>query len=46
MGNSWSGIVQFLQYTNNAPEVRQMFSQQLEQREKPRYTNSEAQVKK
>ena len=46
MGNSWSGIQQFLQYTNNALEVRNMFRQQLEQREKPKYTNSEAQAQK
>ena len=36
-GNAWSGICQFLTYTNNAPEVRAMFKAQLEQREKPRY---------
>jgi len=46
IGNSWSGIIQFLQYSNNAPEVRNMFRSQLEQREKPRYTNSEAQAQK
>jgi len=33
MGNSWSGILQFLEATDNAPEVRAMFKQQLEQRE-------------
>tara|TARA_Y100000389_G_scaffold143732_1_gene142046 strand:+ start:1005 stop:1301 length:297 start_codon:yes stop_codon:yes gene_type:complete len=33
MGNSWSGILQFLSETNNAPEVRDMFKAQLEQRE-------------
>ena len=32
-GNSWSGILQFLSVTNNAPEVRDMFKAQLEQRE-------------
>jgi hypothetical protein len=41
IGNSWSGIIQFLQYTNNAPEVRQMFRSQLEQREKPKYAKTE-----
>ena len=46
MGNSWSGIQTFLKATNNAPEVRAMFRQQLEQREKPKYANSEAQAKK
>ncbi len=45
-GNAWSGILQFLQATNNAPEVRQMFRSQLEQREKPRHTNSELLSKK
>ena len=33
MGNSWSGIMQFLRETNNATEVREMFRAQLEQRE-------------
>ena len=37
MGNSWSGIMQFLSETNNAPEVREMFKAQLEQREKIKY---------
>ena len=33
IGNSWSGIMQFLQYTDNAQVVRDMFKAQLEQRE-------------
>ncbi len=33
MGNSWSGIMQFLNFTNHAPEVKEMFRAQLEQRE-------------
>ena len=33
LGNSWSGILQFIQETNNAPEVKEMFKAQLEQRE-------------
>ena len=33
LGNSWSGILQFIQETNNAPEVKEMFRAQLEQRE-------------
>ena len=33
MGNTWSGILQFLSATDNAPEVRKMFKAQLEQRE-------------
>jgi len=36
-GNAWSGILTFLQETNNAPEVQKMFQNQLEQREKPRH---------
>ena len=31
----------FLQHTDNAPEVRAMFKQQLEQREKPKFQMSE-----
>ena len=37
MGNAWSGILQFLKETNDAPEVRAMFKAQLEQREKIKY---------
>lgn len=37
MGNSWSGILQFLAYSGNAPEVRKMFKAQLEQRENPKF---------
>ena len=37
MGNSWSGILEFLRATDNAPEVRAMFKQQLEQREQPKH---------
>ena len=37
MGNSWSGILQFLSATDNAPEVQEMFKSQLEQREKLRF---------
>ena len=36
-GNAWSGIMQFLSETDNAPEVRAMFKAQLEQREKIKY---------
>ncbi len=32
-GNGWSGILFFLSATKNAPEVRKMFKQQLDQRE-------------
>ena len=38
MGNTWSGIMQFILHSGNAPEVREMFKAQLEQREKPMYT--------
>ena len=44
-GNAWSGICQFLNATNNAPEVREMFKAQLEQREKPIYAQNERQDK-
>ena len=44
-GNAWSGICQFLNATNNAPEVREMFKAQLEQREKPKYAQNERQDK-
>ena len=37
MGNSWSGIQEFLRHTNNAPEVIAMFKAQLEQREQVKY---------
>ena len=37
MGNSWSGILQFLAYSGNAPEVQEMFKAQLSQREKPKF---------
>ena len=37
MGNSWSGILEFLRATDNAPEVQAMFKQQLEKREQPRH---------
>ena len=37
MGNPWSGILQFLSATDNAPEVQEMFKSQLEQREKIRF---------
>ena len=33
MGNSWSGILQFIDEADNAPEVKEMFKAQLEQRE-------------
>lgn len=37
MGNSWSGILQFLSHSGNAPEVREMFKAQLEQREQIKF---------
>lgn len=33
IGNSWTGLNLFIQYSNNAPEVKEMFKAQLEQRE-------------
>lgn len=40
IGNSWSGILQFLALSGNAPEVREMFKSQLEQREKPKFQSN------
>jgi hypothetical protein len=40
-GNAWSGILMFLNHTDNAPEVRQMFKAQLEQREKPKIKDAQ-----
>ena len=37
MGNPWSGIMQFISYSGNAEEVREMFKAQLEQREQIRF---------
>ena len=37
MGNTWSGILQFLSHSGNAPEVREMFKAQLEQREQIKF---------
>ena len=37
IGNPWSGILQFLSATDNAPEVKQMFKAQLDQREQIRF---------
>ena len=37
LGNSWSGILQFIQETDNAPEVKEMFKAQLAQREVLRF---------
>ena len=37
MGNPWSGIMQFISYSGNAEEVREMFKAQLEQREQIKF---------
>ena len=37
IGNSWSGILQFLDATNNSPSVYSMFKQQLETREQLKF---------
>jgi len=34
LGNAWTGIGEFLRHTDNAPEVQEMFSNQIAQREK------------
>tara|TARA_X000001036_G_scaffold437245_1_gene482161 strand:+ start:668 stop:1012 length:345 start_codon:yes stop_codon:yes gene_type:complete len=39
-GNAWTGILMFLSHTDNAPEVREMFKAQIDQREKPRFSNT------
>ena len=36
-GNAWSGILQFIRATDDAPEVKAMFKAQLEQREEKRH---------
>jgi len=46
MGNSWSGIMQFLSETNNAPEVQAMFKQQLEQREQIKFKQHQRDIEK
>ena len=46
MGNSWSGIQQFLSYSNNAPEVREMFKAQLEQREQIKFKQHQRDIEK
>ena len=40
IGNSWSGIIQFLALSGKAPEVRAMFKAQLEQRETPTFQSN------
>ena len=46
MGNSWSGILQCLTYSNNAPEVREMFKAQLEQREQIKFKQHQRDIEK
>ena len=46
MGNTWSGILQFLAYSNNAPEVREMFKAQLEQREQIKFKQHQRDIEK
>jgi len=45
-GNAWSGILMFLQQTNNAPEVREMFKAQLEQREVVKFKQHQKDIEK
>ena len=45
-GNAWSGIIQFLNATNNAPEVREMFKAQLEQREVVKFRQHQRDIEK
>jgi hypothetical protein len=37
MGNSWSGILQFIDESDNASEVKEMFKAQLETREQLKF---------
>ena len=46
MGNSWSGILEFLRATDNAPEVREMFKAQLEQREQIKFKQHQRDIEK
>ena len=46
MGNTWSGILQFLAYSNNAPEVQEMFKAQLEQREQIKFKQHQRDIEK
>ena len=41
MGDPYVAIQMLLRFSNNHPEVRKKFQQQLEMREKPRFANSE-----
>ena len=37
MGNSWCGILQFIDESDNASEVKEMFKAQLETREQLKF---------
>ena len=45
MGDPYIAIQMLLRFSENHPDVRAMFKQQLEMREKPRFTQSEKKVK-
>ena len=45
MGDGYVAIKMFIQHSNNHPEVLKMFEKQLEQREKPKFTQSERERK-
>ena len=46
MGDHYVAITMLLQLSDNHPDVREKFRQQIEQREKPRFTNMEHNAKK
>jgi len=45
MGDSYVAMKWFIQYSNNHPDVLKMFEKQLEQREKPKFSQSEREKK-
>ena len=46
MGNAWTGINIFLNSTNHAQEVRDMFKSQLEQREQIKFKQHQRDIEK
>ena len=45
MGDSYVAMKWFIQHSDNHPDVLKMFEKQLEQREKPKFTQSERERK-
>ena len=46
MGDHYVAITMLLQLSDNHPDVKEKFRQQIEQREKPRFTSTEYTAKK